>query len=369
MKIGILGGGQLARMLALAAYPLDIQLIGVDPKSDCCATPVTQIVHTNFFNLDEIAKYLQNIDCLTYETENLPIESVNLLAKHYKMQPSLEALRITQDRGYEKKFLNDLQIPTADYAELHNWDDLQQFINKFDFPAILKTRRSGYDGKGQYKLNHWEDAKKAWKDAGDRSLIIEKLVNFDFEVSIIAVRNYSGEIAFYPLIKNYHRKGILLTSQAPFVNANLQSLAEKYALTVLERFNYIGVLTIEFFVQGNQLIANEIAPRVHNSGHWTIEGAETSQFENHLRAIAGYPLGSTKTRSYCVMINLLGENVRNLPELLKIPGLHYHWYGKKPEPSRKLGHITLCANDEKQLAENVDKALKQTHGTITIPFL
>ncbi len=356
MKVGILGGGQLAQMLALSAYPLGIEVICIDPKEDAAAKNITTVIQANFSETNKIKDQFHGIDCFTYETENLPIEQVSSIADKYKLFPTLEALKITQDRLYEKNFLNQLNIPTTEYTAPESWNDVVNAVEKFGFPFIFKTRRNGYDGKGQALIHNWEETKSAWDSMCSWPLIIEKFISFDFEVSMIAVRNQTGEILFYPLILNQHRKGILITSQAPFVENKLKLLAEKYALSILEKFNYVGVMTIEFFVLKDKLIANEIAPRVHNSGHWTIEGAETSQFENHLRAILGLPLGSTKSRSFCTMINLIGNKIENIQELLKIPGLHYHWYGKQPMPNRKLGHVTLCADDKNELAANTKKA-------------
>lgn len=356
MKIGMLGGGQLARMFALAAYPLDIEIVCIDPKPDTAAKKVTNVIQCSFDQFAVIDKHFYGVDCVSYETENLPIDCVEIIANNYPLCPNIKALRITQDRLYEKNFLRQLKIPVADFLPIDNRDDLKKAIEQFNFPVILKTRRSGYDGKGQMIIHNHRDADHAWEIFSSHLLIAEMLVPFTFEVSLISVRSHEGDVIFYPLILNEHKNGILRKSMAPYVDAVLQNYAEKYSVTILEALDYVGVMTIEFFCVNGTLIVNEIAPRVHNSGHWTIEGADTSQFENHLRAITKLPLGSTKPKGFSVMYNLLGRK-QSMENFLKIPGLHYHWYGKLPAPMRKLGHLTLCADDEKTLAINESRII------------
>lgn len=354
MKIGILGGGQLAKMLSIAGHPLEIETVCTEKTKDCSAKKVSKIISNDF---NEIELYFKDVDCVTYETENLNLEFVTKISKQYPLSPSIEALKITQDRLLEKNFLNDLLIPTANYKAVETWEDLKKTIEEFDFPLILKTRLSGYDGKGQKVIRDWMDAKIAWETLSSHALIVEKFIKYDFEVSMISVRNSQGNIIFYPLVLNHHEEGILRTSEAPFINLPLQILAEEYVRLILEKFHYIGVMTIEFFSKDNQLIANEIAPRVHNSGHWTIEGSVTSQFENHLRAILDLPLGSTKARGFSRMINILGKKP-DIKQLLEIPGLHYHWYGKEPLPNRKLGHVTICSDDREILESHSKRAVE-----------
>lgn len=231
-----------------------------------------------------------------------------------------------------------------------------QAITDIGMPAVLKTRRFGYDGKGQFVLRAQSDISKSWGLLGSQPLILEELISFESEFSLIAVRNKSGETSFYPLIKNHHRKGILHFSEAPVHQDTLQQEAQTHAFKILEALNYVGVLTIEFFYQGNQLIANEIAPRVHNSGHWTIEGAHTSQFENHLRALFDLPLGSTEVSGSCFLLNCIG-NLLPLEPCLSIPGVHYHAYGKAPRPDRKVGHVTLIDTHLERYAKSKDLLL------------
>ncbi len=357
MKIGILGGGQLARMLALSGYPLGIDFICIDPKMDCSAKNVTKVIHCNFKNIDEINRHFHDVDCVTYETENLPIDCVELISKKYKLLPGIEALRITQDRLFEKFFFKGLSIPTAEYIQVDTWNDLKNAMNIFNFPLVLKTRRNGYDGKGQIVIRNFNKAESAWKLMCTHALIVEKFIPYSFEISLISVRSYSGDIVFYPLTLNQHKNGILRVSEAPYLDDKLKNVAEKCAAEILEKFNYVGVMTIEFFCIDNKLIVNEIAPRVHNSGHWTIEGADVSQFENHLRAISGLPLGSTRTKGFSAMINCIGNKPKKLDALLEIPGLHFHTYGKLPMPNRKLGHITICANRKEELTMNIKKTM------------
>jgi len=357
MKIGILGGGQLARMLALSGYPLGIDFVCIDPKMDSSAKKVANVIHCDFNHINEINRHLHDVDFVTYETENLPLDAVQAIAKKYKLLPNIEVLRVTQDRLYEKDFFSQLNIPTAEYSSVETWDDLKKAIDRMNFPLVLKTRRHGYDGKGQMIIHNLDDAKHAWESMCSHELIVEKFIRYRFEASLISVRSFSGEVLFYPLILNQHKNGILRISQAPYDNVELKNVAEKYALNILEKFNYVGVMTIEFFCLDDVLIANEMAPRVHNSGHWTIEGADTSQFENHLRAISGLPLGATEAKGFSAMINCIGNEPKKVNALLKIPGLHFHTYEKEPMPNRKLGHITICADNKEELTMNIKKAM------------
>ena len=256
----------------------------------------------------------------------------------------------------EKSFFERLAIPTPPFVSVESWDDLKEAISKIGLPAVLKTRRFGYDGKGQFILKKAEDAPLAWQSLGGVPLIMEGYVDFEREVSIIAVRGRAGEIKYYPLVENHHEHGILRRSLSPAPGAisELQSGAEDYAARALAELNYVGVLAIEFFQKEGRLLANEMAPRVHNSGHWTIEGAETSQFENHLRAILGMPLGSTAGVGYSAMINLIG-NIPDLRPVYNMPDTHLHLYGKAARPNRKIGHITLKAASAGSLKDRLEK--------------
>lgn len=344
MNIGILGAGQLARMLALAAHPLAIRTVCIDPAPDACAKPVTEVITAELIDQAALQRLVETVDLVTYETENIPLATAEWVAKSRPLYPSVETLGIAQDRLHEKTFFQSLQIPTAAFAAVNSQLDLNAAVNQLGLPAILKTRRMGYDGKGQIIIRAQPELEQAYAALNKTALILEAFVQFECEVSLISVRNQQGEIRFYPLVRNQHVNGILRSSEAPFLHPvlhpALQKQAEAYATRVLEKLNYIGVLTIEFFYDGNQLIANEMAPRVHNSGHWTIEGAQTSQFENHLRAILNWPLGATGAIGHCRMLNCIGE-MPAPAEYLATPGAHYHNYGKIPRPGRKLGHITI----------------------------
>jgi len=353
MKIGVLGGGQLARMLSLAGYPLGIELICIDPSPDCSAQQVTTVIQADFYEIEIIKQHFHDVHCVTYETESLPIDAIQALSIDYKFMPTIEALRIAQDRLYEKDFLRELAIPTTTYQAIDSWDDLRTASNNCDYPLILKTRCNGYDGKGQFVISTYEEAVQLRKLADGGGLIIEKWIAYQFELSLVFARSHTGDIVFYPLTLNKHQQGILRLSEAPYVNDKLQTVAEQYAVLIAEKLHYVGVMAIEFFYVDGHLMVNEIAPRVHNSGHWTIEGAVTSQFENHLRAITGLPLGATAAQGLSTMINCISNEPSNLTKLLSMPDIHMHTYGKKPRANRKLGHITICAQDQQEMHNKV----------------
>ena len=341
MNIGIVGGGQLARMMALAGYPLGMRFTVLDPAADACAGQVATLIEGDYADIGKLTELAQNCDAMTFDFENVPEEAVRFIEHKTPAYPPSGALGLAQDRLLEKKLFRELGITPADFAAVDSLGGLHEAVERLGLPAVLKTRRLGYDGKGQHVLQHTSDINAAWKALSGTPLILEAFIHFEREVSIIAVRGRDGETVFYPLTENRHKNGILNVSIAPFIAPALQSQAETYATKVMDKLNYVGVMAIEFFVQGNALLANEIAPRVHNSGHWTIEGAQTSQFENHIRAITGLPLGSTKPLGHCAMFNMVGK-LAPREAALAIPGCHYHDYGKAPRAGRKLGHITLC---------------------------
>ena len=344
MNIGIVGGGQLARMLALAGYPLGWQFQVLDPAADACAGQVARFIPGDYHDEAPLTALAAWADVVTFDFENVPAEAARILGPQVAVYPPAEALAVAQDRLHEKTLFWELGIPTPTFATVDSLEELQSAARRLELPTVLKTRRLGYDGKGQCVLRTDEDLEAAWQALGSAPLILEKFVPFEREISILAVRDREGATAFYPLVENHHRDGILRLSRAPCRMPELEQEGWDYARRVLERLNYVGVLAIEFFVKDGHLIANEMAPRVHNSGHWTIEGAETSQFENHLRAILGLPLGSTAAVGYSAMVNAIGD----LPErsdVLSLPGAHYHAYGKAPRPGRKVGHVTLRADD------------------------
>ena len=351
MKLGILGGGQLARMLTLAAYPLGIRTLCFDPVPDACAGDLTELMVADYNDEKALNKFLSHVDCVTIETENVPLSCAELILKSHHFYPSAKALEITQDRFLEKSFLKSLKIPTPEFIIISSLEELTQSISKLGYPAVLKTRRFGYDGKGQYILRSESDILKSWNILQNKSLILEQFISFESEFSLIAIRNKEGKTQFYPLTRNHHVGGVLHSSEAPINNHVLQQEAELHALQILDTLQYIGVLTVEYFYDGTRLIANEIAPRVHNSGHWTIEGAQTSQFENHLRAIFDLPLGGTEAIGNCFMLNCLGK-MMPIKSCLNIQGIHYHTYGKTPLPGRKIGHITLIDLNLKRYQKN-----------------
>lgn len=356
MKIGVIGGGQLAQMLALAGYPLGIKIVALESTPDCPAGLVTEVLVGDYADQTKLQQLAEQVDVITYEFENIPITALEkLIATHHiPIYPPLAALANSQDRLDEKNFFDKLKIPTTKYSAIHSLQDLNLAVERFGLPAILKTRRLGYDGKGQYLLRTKPDIEIAWEQLKNQPLILESFVEFEREVSCIAVRDVNGEIAFYPLIENTHRGGILRVSEVASSSARIERLAREYVTRILTELNYVGILTVEFFQKDGELIANEMAPRVHNSGHWTIEGAQISQFENHLRAVAGLPLGSTDACGKVAMINFISQ-IPDITRLLKIPEVHCHLYSKEPREGRKLGHATLCVNDKKTYAEKLQQ--------------
>jgi 5-(carboxyamino)imidazole ribonucleotide synthase len=354
MRVGIIGAGQLGRMLALAGYPLGLRFVFLDQSTDAPGAQVGHIVVGAFDDRQRLAELAQGVDVVTFEFENVPVDAVQSIAAARPFHPPVAALGASQDRLAEKTLFHELKIPTPPFAPIDSLADLQDAARKIGLPGVLKTRRLGYDGRGQFFVRAADDVPRAWEALGSAPLIYEGFVDFSREVSIIGARSTKGETRFYPLSANTHASGILRYSIAPYRNASLQRQAEIYLKRVLRRFDYAGILTIEFFVKGGRLIANEMAPRVHNSGHWTIEGAETSQFENHVRAILGLPLGGTRAVGHSGMMNFIGA-IPALGNILRVSGVHFHSYGKEPRPNRKLGHCTVTASS----AAARDRALQQ----------
>jgi len=354
--VGILGGGQLSRMLALSGYPLGLHFQIYDPATTAPVDGVAPHIIAEYSDETALAHFAETVDVITYEFENVPVATAEFLAQSTPVYPPPLALAVAQDRLTEKTFLRKVGIPTPAFVAVDSLMDLERAVATIDIPAVLKTRRMGYDGKGQYVIRQPEDVVTAWEALAGTSLILEGFVNFDRELSILAARNRSGQIAMYPLVQNTHRDGILrLTiAPAPAVDATLQSLATTYATAVLEELDYVGILAIELFQVGSTLLANEMAPRVHNSGHWTIEGAATSQFAQHLRAILDLPLGMTTVTQFVAMVNLIG-NVPPTEAVLRIPNTYLHLYDKSPRPGRKLGHITIIAATDAERAERIEQ--------------
>lgn len=356
MRVGIIGAGQLGQMLGLAGKHLDLEFTFLDPAAEPparIAGPVLRFPFDSHAGLRELAS---KVDVLTYEFENVPVAAIEILADSVKIYPPIEALRHAQDRLYEKKLFESLAIPVPAYVAVDSEEDLRGAARSIGVPLVLKTRRLGYDGKSQILIGNESEISAAFEALHRGSLIAEQWVDFDREVSAIGARNAAGEVAIYPITENRHSDGILRTSRAPDASRDVAEQARKYLTELLLRLRYVGVLALEFFVLGDRLLANEFAPRVHNSGHWTIEGAVTSQFENHLRAILNMPLGDTSAVSHAGMINLIGS----LPATLSNSGrYHMHDYGKEPRPGRKLGHITVLADSAEERDSELDKIRKK----------
>ncbi len=340
MTIGIVGGGQLGRMLALAGYPLGLDFLFVDRSADAPAARLAPLLTGDLGDPALLGELARRSEVVTFDWENVSVKALAEAARGTRIAPPLRALAAAQDRLNEKRTFERLNIPTTRFAAVDSRAALERAVRRIGLPGVLKTRRLGYDGKGQYVLRASSDIDAAWEQLGAAPLLYEEFVPFDYEVSIIGARARDGTTVVYPLNRNYHSEGILRLTLAPWHAPRLERAAALGLRRVLEAFHYVGVLTIEFFVRRGRLVANEMAPRVHNSGHWTIEGAVTSQFENHLRAITGLPLGQTAARGHSAMINLIGR----LPparSLLAEPGVHWHDYGKDPRHGRKVGHCTL----------------------------
>jgi 5-(carboxyamino)imidazole ribonucleotide synthase len=356
MTVGVLGGGQLGRMLALAGYPLGLRFRFLDLSPRAPAGHLAELHTGDYEDLDVLEQFAAGLDVVTYEFENVPVASARFLAERLPVFPPPRALEAAQDRLIEKTFFQSLEIPTPPFLAVDSEESYRAALRLIGLPAVLKTRRMGYDGKGQLVLRGPEDAEFAWRVLGDVPQILEGFVPFRRELSVLAVRGRSGETAIYPLVENHHRDGMLRLSLAPApgLTPQLQSQAEDYARRVLQVLDYVGVLAIELFEVDGRLLANEMAPRVHNSGHWTIEGAETSQFENHLRAVLGLPLGSTAAVGRSAMVNLIGS-APPPASVLRLPRVHLHLYGKAPAAGRKLGHVTVVEREEAVLRQRLEE--------------
>lgn len=343
MRIGIVGGGQLGRLIALSGVPLGHEFVVLEPADEVPARIAAEVISARYDDVSALGELASRVDIVTCEFESVPCIALETLALSVPVRPSPEAFRIASDRLLEKTMFRTLGIGVAPFAVIDDQASLDAGVRVIGLPAVLKTRHQGYDGKGQRVLRTQADVPGAFAALGAVPMILEGFVSFRRELSIVAARGLDGHIVFYDLCENVHRNGILhtTTAPAPGLDAQTQSTAEKFARSVLEHLDYVGVMAIELF-DGTDgvLLANELAPRVHNTAHHTIELAETSQFENHIRAITGMPLGSTRLRSHGVMLNLVGE-VPAPEHVLEIPGAHLHLYGKRSKPGRKLGHVTL----------------------------
>lgn len=357
--VGILGGGQLARMLALCGAPLGLRFLVMDTQPDACAGQFAPLLVGDYRDRQALAEFASKIDVATFDFENVPAESAQWLSQRVPVFPNPRALATTQDRLAEKNLFVELGIPVPPFADVAMRADLDAAIAAIGAPCILKTRRLGYDGKGQFRIKSPGEADAAWQALGAQAervgLILEAFVSFERELSVVAVRGRDGEFRTWPLTENWHVDGVLSASLAPAtIDAEVARTAVDYARKLAEKLDYVGVFALELFLDDGKLLANELAPRVHNSGHWTYEGAETSQFQNHLRAVLGLPLGATPVLGHACMLNWIGD----LPEagpVLASSGGHWHDYGKSPRPGRKVGHATLRADSAPELAQALQR--------------
>lgn len=353
MKLGIVGGGQLGRMMAQAALPLGIRTAFLDPSDQACAGDVGELITAAYDDADAAMKLAADADAVTFEFENVPPETVATIAETKPAYPPSEALRTARDRWLEKSLFQSLGIKTPPLALVNDQQTLEDGVDKVGFPCVLKTRTMGYDGKGQKVLKSRADVPGTFEELGSVPMILEGFIEFEYEISCVGVRSQTGQSVFYPVIVNEHKQGMLYRSE-PLEQSSLQTIAENAVKAVMDALDYVGTMAFEFFVLGDDLIANEIAPRVHNSGHWTIEGARCSQFENHVRAVLGLPLGATDLTGPVVMYNVIGTRP-NVIDLLSVPGVHWHDYTKAERPGRKIAHVTITANNKTQLAVRAER--------------
>ncbi|KRG41242.1 phosphoribosylaminoimidazole carboxylase [Stenotrophomonas pictorum JCM 9942] len=359
ITVGILGGGQLARMMVLAGAPLGVRFVVLDPVADACAGQVAPLQVGAFDDPVALAEFAAKVDVVTFDFENVPAASAHWLAELKPVFPNPAALAVAQDRLSEKTLFRELGIPLPPFADIRSRDELAARVGEFGLPCILKTRRLGYDGKGQFRLRNEADIDAAWQALGAQvektGLILEGFVAFDREVSVVAVRGRDGEFRAWPLTGNWHVDGVLSASLAPAqASAAQHEKAMSYARRVAERLDYVGVFALELFCRGEELLVNEMAPRVHNSGHWTSDGAETSQFENHIRAVLGLPLGDTRVLGHVCMLNWLGR-MPDVAAVLVEPSGHWHDYGKSPREGRKVGHANLREDSAEALAAALER--------------
>ncbi|HET6395401.1 MAG TPA: 5-(carboxyamino)imidazole ribonucleotide synthase [Pseudoxanthomonas sp.] len=357
--VGILGGGQLARMLALSGAPLGLRFLVMDTVADACAGQFAPLLVGDYRDEAALAEFAGKVDVATFDFENVPAESAEWLSARVPVFPNPRALAVAQDRLAEKTLFRELGIPVPEFAAVSSRGELDAALAAVGTPCILKTRRLGYDGKGQFRIKSPADADAAWAALGAQAatvgLIVEAFVPFERELSVVAVRGRDGEFRTWPLTENWHVDGVLSASLAPArVAPALAESAVAHARRLAERLDYVGVFALELFCHDGQLLANELAPRVHNSGHWTIEGAETSQFQNHLRAVLGLPLGATDARGHACMLNWIGRMPEAGPVLGEAGG-HWHDYGKQPRDGRKVGHATLRADAPAALADALER--------------
>jgi len=343
-------------MLALAGYQLGVEFRFFDPNSGASVGQIGQMIAADYGDHEALKRFLDGVDVVTYEFENIPLSTIRFVAERIKVFPPVAALETAQDRLLEKNLFQELGIPTPPFAPVDSLEALRSAATRIGFPVVVKTRRMGYDGKGQVVIRDAPSIHKAWNQLGSSPVLVEKYVAFQHELSVIGVRDPAGREVFYPPIENLHREGVLRRSiaPAPCATPETAALAIDYSRRLMDRLEYVGVLALELFSVDGALLANEMAPRVHNSGHWTIEGAETSQFENHLRAVLSLPLGATTPRGRSLMLNIIGH-IPPVQSVLAVEGAHLHLYGKAPTEKRKVGHVTLVA----QSAEAMEQRARQ----------
>ena len=352
--VGILGGGQLARMMALSGAPLGLRFRILDNVADACAGQFAPMIVGDYTDQAALGEFASQVDVATFDFENVPAASAQWLAERVPVFPSPQALAVAQDRLAEKSLFRELGIPVPDFADIASREQLEAAVARLGTPCILKTRRLGYDGKGQFRIKSVADIDAAWDALGAQvarvGLIVEGFVHFQRELSVVAVRGRDGEFRAWPLTENWHVDGVLSASLAPaVVDPAMQATALSHARRLAEAMDYVGVFALELFCRDGELLANELAPRVHNSGHWTIEGSETSQFQNHLRAVLGLPLGDTRMVGLACMLNWIGA-MPDANAVLGEAGGHWHDYGKSPRAGRKVGHATVRADSPAELA-------------------
>jgi 5-(carboxyamino)imidazole ribonucleotide synthase len=351
--IGILGGGQLGRMLALAAARLGLKCHVFAPSPD---SPAFDVVHrvtcADYTDTEALDRFAADVDVVTYEFENVPAETATFLAARVPVLPDPQVLATTQDRLAEKNFVGAIGLRTAVFAAVANPAELAPAIERIGRPAVLKTRRYGYDGKGQAPIRNGTDPEAVWREVGGQPCILEAFVPFEREVSVVAARGHAGAVECFDVTENEHRDHILKMSRVPAaISEAAAAEARRIAETIAHKFGYVGVLAVEMFVlrganDKEELLVNEIAPRVHNSGHWTLDGASVSQFEQHIRAVAGWPIGKPVRRGRVEMTNLIGDEVEDYRRWLTVPGAAVHLYGKSSvRPGRKMGHVTRVFAD------------------------
>ncbi|MFM2486904.1 5-(carboxyamino)imidazole ribonucleotide synthase [Celerinatantimonas yamalensis] len=361
MNILVLGAGQLARMMALDGWVLELSLRAYDVGPKQVVDPLTKQIYPQSLN-DAIAW----ADVITSEFEHIPYDVLETCEQSGKMYPDARAIKAGADRRLEKELLEQAQVANAPHLIVNDKIGFEQALTQLDLPLVLKSALAGYDGKGQWRLATLAEAEKLWPtlqaflhDNPQQALIAEQMIPFDYEVSLVGARSHDGDIVSYPLALNHHHQGVLnLSIVDGSLPGALQQQAQQMFHAIAKQLNYVGVLAIEFFVVGERLLVNEIAPRVHNSGHWSQQGAFISQFDNHLRAVAGLPLGDTSLREPTAMVNILGEDTLD-PAVYALPGCRVHWYGKDKRAGRKMGHINLSAPSREQLTEHITELARK----------